>query len=71
MEHRWTSHSFGLMGQRRFTVFTDAAGVVDYVFCKPAEFDLTDVRLKEGQELVWLTEKRSVASPSPSATTRS
>ena len=25
-------------------------------FCKEADFDLADVRLKEGQELVWVTE---------------
>jgi 8-oxo-dGTP diphosphatase len=45
-----------LTGYRLFTVFTDARGVTDTVFCKEADFDLGDVRLKEGQELVWVTE---------------
>ncbi len=32
------------------------AGVTDYAFCAEADFDLLDVSLREGQELVWVTE---------------
>ena len=47
---------FVLTGHRLFTVYTDSQGMTDSVFCKEADFDLADVRLKEGQELVWVTE---------------
>ena len=30
-----------------------------YVFSKEADFDLADVRLKEGQGLLWLTEEEA------------
>ena len=45
--------------------------MTDSVFCKEADFDLADVRLKEGQELVWVTEDEADAPPWPSATTTS
>jgi 8-oxo-dGTP diphosphatase len=51
-----------LDGHRLFTVYTDAGGVADYIFCKAADFDLADVRLKEGQELVWLTEDEAACT---------
>lgn len=54
---------FALAGHRLFTVFTDARGVTDSVFCKEADFDLADVLLKEGQELVWVTEAEARATP--------
>lgn len=54
---------FVLVGHRLFTVFTDARGVTDWVFCKEADFSLADVRLKEGQELVWVTEAEARAAP--------
>ena len=54
---------FVLAGHRLFTVYTDARGVTDYVFCKEADFDLTEVRLKEGQELVWMTEEEARSTP--------
>ena len=56
LEDRRTGRPFVLAGHRLFTVYTDAQGVVDYIFCKAADFDLAEVRLKEGQELVWVTE---------------
>ena len=52
-----------LTGYRLFTVYTDARGVTDSVFCKEADFDLADVRLKEGQELVWVTEEEARCTP--------
>jgi 8-oxo-dGTP diphosphatase len=54
---------FVLTGHRLFTTYTDARGVTDYVFCREADFDLVDVRLKEGQELVWLTEEEARCTP--------
>jgi 8-oxo-dGTP diphosphatase len=45
-----------LTGHRFFTISTDPKGVVDYLFSKAADFDLGDLRLKEGQTLLWLTE---------------
>lgn len=45
-----------LTGHRFFTVFIDAMGMVDYLFSRAADFDLDDLRLKEGQALLWLTE---------------
>lgn len=54
---------FVLTGHRLFTVYTDARGVTDSVFCKEADFDLSDVRLKEGQELVWVTEDEARRTP--------
>lgn len=54
---------FVLVGHRLFTVFTDARGVTDWVFYKEADFTLADVRLKEGQELVWATEAEACAAP--------
>ncbi len=47
---------FLLTGYRLFAIYTNACGVTDYIFCKEADFDLADVSLKEGQELIWLTE---------------
>ncbi len=32
-------------GHRLFTVYTDARGVTDNVFCAEADFELTDVSL--------------------------
>lgn len=54
---------FVLAGHRLFTINTDAQGVMDYVFCKEADFDLADVRLKEGQALVWVTEEETRRTP--------
>jgi len=54
---------FILTAHRLFTVYTDARGVTDSVFCTEADFTLADVRLKEGQELVWVTEAEARATP--------
>jgi 8-oxo-dGTP diphosphatase len=50
---------YALTGHRLFTVYTDPQGAVDYLFCKAADFELADVRLKEGQALLWLTEEEA------------
>ena len=54
---------FVLAGHQFFTTFTDARGITDDIYCKEADFDLADVRLKEGQELVWLTEDEARGTP--------
>ncbi len=54
---------FVLTGYRLFTVYTDARGVTDHVYCKEVDFGLAEVRLKEGQELVWLTEEEARRTP--------
>lgn len=56
LEDLRSGRPFVLTGHRFFTVYTDARGVTDSVYCKEADFDLADVRLKEGQALVWVTE---------------
>ncbi len=58
-----TGAPFALAGHRLFTIYTDARGVTDHVFCKEADFDIADVRLKEGQELVWVTEEEARRIP--------
>jgi 8-oxo-dGTP diphosphatase len=63
LEDRRTGEPFVLTGHRLFTVYTHSTGVVDYVFCKAVDFALADVRLKEGQELVWLTEEEASGVP--------
>ena len=63
LEDQRTGAPFVLAGHRLFTVFTDAQGVTDYNFCKAADFDVADVRLKEGQELVWLREEEARCTP--------
>ena len=63
LEDLRTGSPFVLAGHRLFKVYRDAQGFVDFVFCKEADFDLADVRLKEGQELVWLTEEDAKCAP--------
>ena len=63
LEDRRTGAPFVLVGHRLFTVYTDAQGIVDYIFCKAVDFDLTEVRLKEGQALVWVTEAEASSTP--------
>ena len=52
-----------LTGHRLSTVYTDERGVTDSVFCKEVDFALADVRLKEGHELVWVTEAEARITP--------
>ena len=48
---------FVLAGHRLFMVYTDARGNEHYVFSRAADFDLADLRLKEGEALLWLKEE--------------
>jgi len=63
LEDRRSGRPIVLTGHRLFTISTDARGVTDSVFCKEADFDLADVRLTEGQELVWVTEAEARCTP--------
>ena len=58
-----TGLPFLLTGHRFFMTFTDARGITDAIFYKAADFELADLRLKEGQELVWLTEDEAKRTP--------
>ncbi len=63
LEDLRTGAPFVLTGHRLFTLYTDPQGFVGYAFCNPADFDLADLRLKEEQELVWLTEEEAKSTP--------
>ena len=63
LEDRRTGAPYVLAGHRLFTVYTDAQGGVDYIFYKTVDFTLAEVRLKEGQDLVWLTEAEARSAP--------
>lgn len=54
---------YALNGHLFFTISTDPIGVVDYLFCKAVDFELGDLRLKEGQTLLWLTEDEAARTP--------
>lgn len=54
---------YALAGHRLFTLYTDEWGAEQHIFSKAADFDLADVRLKEGQALVWLTEEEAGRTP--------
>ncbi len=63
LEDRRTGRPYVLTGHRLFTISTNAQGGVDYIFSKAADFTLAEVRLKEGQELVWVTEAEARSAP--------
>jgi len=48
---------FVLAGHRLFMVYTDERRDEHYVFSQAADFDLADLRLREGEALLWLTEE--------------
>jgi 8-oxo-dGTP diphosphatase len=58
-----TGGPYVLSGHRFFTVYADPQGAVDFLFSKAADFDLEDLRLKEGQSLLWLTEEEAARTP--------
>lgn len=55
--------SFKLEKYHKFKVYTDEGGTEHHIFWKEADFDILDVHLKEGQELVWLTEEKIPSTP--------
>ena|SRR5687767_1320192 len=42
-----------------FKVYTDEAGTEQSIYCAPATFEIEDLRLLEGQRLVWLRRKEA------------
>ena len=54
---------YALSGHQLFAVHRDPQGAVDHLFSKAADFALADVRLKEGQSLIWLTEEEAARTP--------
>ncbi len=51
-----TGRPFALTGHRLFKSVTGPEGITDVIFCREVDFQIADIRLKEGQELVWLNE---------------
>ena len=50
---------FVLEDPRFFMVYRDERDAEHYIFSQEADFDLSDLRLKEGQALLWLTEEEA------------
>lgn len=63
LEDLRSGRPFVLAGHRLFTVYKGAEGVSDYIYSKAADFDLAEVRLKEGQELLWVTDEEAGCTP--------
>jgi 8-oxo-dGTP diphosphatase len=49
-----TAAPYRLAGFLLFHRYTDERGTEQHIFFKEADFDLTDLRLKEGQEILWV-----------------
>jgi 8-oxo-dGTP pyrophosphatase MutT (NUDIX family) len=49
-----TAAPYRLTGFQLFHCYTDERGTEQNIFFKEADFDLADLRLKEGQELLWV-----------------
>ncbi len=57
LDDRRTGRPYVLRGHDLFATYTGPrGGLADYIFCKEADFEITDIRLKEGEELIWITE---------------
>lgn len=50
---------FKLANHRLFKVYVDEWGTEQHIFYRKVDFDVSDVRLNEGQYLVWLNEKEA------------
>lgn len=57
-----TGRPFELKDYHYFKVYVDAWDTEQHIFWKEADFDIQDIGLKEGQGLVWLTEKEIPAT---------
>lgn len=51
-----TSKPLFVEGFELFEVFDGPGGIEEHIFCYEAEFDIPDVRLEEGECLLWLWE---------------
>ena len=54
-----TGNSYVLENFDIFKVFINQWNVEQHIFWKTADFDIPDVKLLEGQKLVWLTEEEA------------
>lgn len=59
LTNRRTGNPYLLEKFDTFKVYIDQWNVEQHVFWKPADFTIDDVRLEEGQALVWLTEEEA------------
>ena len=51
-----TGSRYSLKNFILFKVYEDKQGTKQHIFCSEAEFNIEDLRLNEGQEMVWLAE---------------
>ena len=58
-----TGSPYSLGNFRLFKVYRDECGTQQHIFQKEADFDLEDLRLKEGQELAWFMESELRTTP--------
>ena len=58
-----TGSPYSLKDFRLFKVYGDDWGTQQHIFYREADFDVADLRLKEGQELVWLRESDLRSTP--------
>lgn len=56
-----TGTHFILRAPKLFMIYTDEHGVEHHIFYQEADFDIADVRLNEGQCLLWLTEAEAAS----------
>ena len=58
-----TGRPFVLLGHKLFATYADAQGITHAIYGAEADFDLSELRLKEGQALVWVTEEEVRRTP--------
>ncbi len=56
LEDRRTGLPYVLKDPVLFKVYVDERDTEQNIFCTPADFEIEDLILKEGQRLVWITE---------------
>lgn len=52
-----TSSPYVLEGYKLFRAYVDRRGSTQFIFTREIDFEIQDIRLLEGKELVWLTKK--------------
>lgn len=58
-----TGSPYSLESFKLFKVYRDERGTEQHIFYKEADFDIEDLHLKEGQELVWFVESELRTTP--------
>ncbi len=58
-----TGSPYSLKDFRLLRVYRDERGTQQHIFYREADFDIEDVRLNEGQELVWFRESELRSTP--------